>query len=70
MSLKEINKYRLTSMEEPTDEMLAVIMREAAEEASCRGKEAKQRYSRELNQAIQESKLLWQTRINSIRQNG
>jgi hypothetical protein len=70
MSLKEINKYRLTSMEEPTDEMLAVIMREAAEEASRRGKEAKQRYSRELNQAIQESKLLWQTRINTIRQNG
>ena len=30
---EEINKYRLTSMEEPTDEMLAYIMREAAEEA-------------------------------------
>ena len=28
---KEMNSYRLTSMEEPTDEMLAQIMREAAD---------------------------------------
>ena len=28
---KEMNSYRLTSMEEPTDEMLAKIMREAAD---------------------------------------
>ena len=33
MSEKEINAYRLTSLEEPTDEMLAYIMREVAEEA-------------------------------------
>jgi len=31
MSEKELNAYRLTSMEEPTDEMLSAIMREAAE---------------------------------------
>ena len=34
MSEKELNAYRLTSMEEPTDEMLSAIMREAAEEAT------------------------------------
>ena len=28
---KDMNSYRLTSMEEPTDEMLAQIMREAAD---------------------------------------
>jgi len=28
MSEKEINAYRLTSLEDPTDEMLAYIMRE------------------------------------------
>lgn len=28
---KEMNSYRLTSMEEPTDEMLTQIMREAAD---------------------------------------
>ena len=31
ISEKELNSYRLTSMEEPTDEMLAHIMHEAAE---------------------------------------
>lgn len=29
ISEKELNSYRLTSMEEPTDEMLAQIMHEA-----------------------------------------
>lgn len=33
MSEKELNAYRLTSMEEPTDEMLSAIMKKAAEEA-------------------------------------
>ena len=31
MSKEELNNYRLTSMEEPSDEMLAQIMHEAAE---------------------------------------
>lgn len=31
ISEKELNSYRLTSMEEPTDEMLAQIMHEAAD---------------------------------------
>ena len=31
ISEKELNSYRLTSMEEPTDEMLAQIMHEATE---------------------------------------
>ena len=34
MSEREINAYRLTSLEEPTDEMLAYIMREVAEKTS------------------------------------
>ena len=32
MSEKEINAYRLTSLEEPTDEMLAYIMRASIEQ--------------------------------------
>lgn len=36
MSEKELNAYRLTSMEEPTDEMLSQIMREAAQQAQAR----------------------------------
>ncbi|MBR4115686.1 MAG: hypothetical protein IKK40_06710 [Bacteroidales bacterium] len=33
MSEQELNSYRLTSLEEPTDEMLAQIMYEAAVDA-------------------------------------
>jgi len=33
MKPQPIDNYRLTSFEEPTDEMLAQLMREAAEEA-------------------------------------
>ncbi|MBO7624623.1 MAG: hypothetical protein J6S82_04865 [Bacteroidales bacterium] len=40
MSEKELNLYRLTSMEEPSDEMLSCIMREAAAEADMRWKSA------------------------------
>ena len=31
MSEKEMNSYRLTSLEEPTDEMLTTLMKEVAE---------------------------------------
>ncbi|MBQ6769379.1 MAG: hypothetical protein IJP44_00205 [Bacteroidales bacterium] len=50
MSEKEINAYRLTSLEEPTDEMLAYIMREAAEEANQRYDEALERYFLEIKE--------------------
>ena len=48
MSEKEINAYRLTSLEEPTDEMLAYIMREVAEEANRKYDEAIERYFKEI----------------------
>ena len=35
MTEKELNSYRLTSFEEPTDEMLSYIMKEAAAEAQA-----------------------------------
>ena len=44
MSDKELNAYRLTSMEEPTDEMLSAIMKEAAEEAAQRWEQAEKRF--------------------------
>ena len=42
MTEKELNSYRLTSLEEPTDEMLSYIMKEAAAEAQAK-KEAAHR---------------------------
>ena len=44
MSEEQINSYRLTSMEEPTDEMLAYIMREAAEDARTSNEAALKKY--------------------------
>ena len=53
MSEKEINAYRLTSLEEPTDEMLAYIMREVAEEARESNKEALDRFFQEIKEMYQ-----------------
>ena len=46
-----IDTYRLTSMEEPSDEVLAQLMREAAEDAREANAKATQRYFEELRQA-------------------
>ena len=54
MSEKEINAYRLTSLEEPTDEMLAYIMREVAEEARQTNEEAMRRYFLEIREMYQQ----------------
>ena len=54
MSEKEINAYRLTSLEEPTDEMLAYIMREVAEEATQSNEEALERFFDEISLMYQQ----------------
>ena len=53
MSEKEINAYRLTSLEEPSDEMLAYIMQEVAEEANQKYDEALERYFNEIKELYQ-----------------
>lgn len=55
MSEKELNSYRLTSMEEPTDEMLAAIMKEAAADAAKRWEEAEKRFFEQLKVMVQQS---------------
>lgn len=55
MSEKELNAYRLTSMEEPTDEMLSAIMKEAAEEAVQRWEEAEKRFFDQLHTMTQKA---------------
>ena len=54
MSEKELNAYRLTSMEEPTDEMLAYIMREVAEEAKQSNEEALEEFFNEISLMYQQ----------------
>lgn len=46
-----IDTYKLTSMEEPTDEVLSQLMREAAEEAARINAEATERFFEEIKQA-------------------
>ena len=46
-----IDTYKLTSMEEPTDEVLSQLMKEAAEDARKANIQATQQYFEELRQA-------------------
>lgn len=54
MSEKELNSYRLTSLEEPTDEMLSVIMKEAAAEATASTNKALVDYFKEISAMMQQ----------------
>lgn len=53
MSDLELNAYRLTSMEEPTDEMLHAIIKEAAEEATASTNKALADYFEEMRVMMQ-----------------
>ena len=52
MSEEELNSYRLTSLEEPSDEMLERIMADAAADARRRGEDADRRFFDELRERI------------------
>ena len=51
MTSQTIDSYRLTSLEEPTDEMLAQLMHEAAEDACESNRVATERFFEEIKQA-------------------
>lgn len=44
MARQTIDTYKLTSLEEPSDEILSQLMREVAEEAKRKGEEANRRF--------------------------
>ncbi len=56
MTQKELNSYRLTSLEEPTDEMLAAIMREVAEDVRRKNAAIDKRFMEQLHSQIAEDK--------------
>lgn len=62
ISEKELNSYRLTSMEEPTDEMLAQIMHEAADLYRKENEDANRRVIDMINEASNEAITQYQTR--------
>ena len=49
MAEEDVNKYRLTSMEEPSDEMLSFIMREVADDVERSNNEPLRRYFDEIS---------------------
>lgn len=64
MSEKEMNTYRLTSMEEPTDQMLATLMKEVAEEAKRKGLEATDKLFKRLDETVALRRKEWLQRCN------
>lgn len=67
MTEAEMNAYRFDSGKEPTDEMLAQIMREAAADAKKRHEEATKKYFDELRKGVEEQQAKWADRINQIK---
>ena len=53
MTEEEINSYRLTSLEDPSDEMLSYIMKEVAEEARESYEEALKKFFEEIKEMYQ-----------------
>ena len=66
MSEKELNSYRFLSGEEPTDEMLAAIMREAKEEAISKRKIADDKMQELMQLRRAELKAKYSERIRNL----
>ena len=62
ISEKELNSYRLTSMEEPTDEMLAQIMHEAAVQYREEHEDTKKKVITMIREASNQAAHKYQTR--------
>lgn len=65
MSEQELNSYRFTSQQEPTDEMLEQIMKEVARDAKLRDEEATSTYFSNMRKEAVAVKAKWAERINN-----
>lgn len=64
MSDQELNSYRFTSGEEPSDEMLAQVMKEVARDARERQEQATSAYFTEMRRNVEAKKKKWADRID------
>lgn len=62
MSATPTRKYRLTSMDEPSDKMLAQLMMSACAEANKRAAKAERAYFAEIEELVEKTRLDWETR--------
>ena len=67
MTEAELNSYRFNSGKEPTDEMLAHIMHEVAQEAKVQNEEATKKYFENLRKEAEEQQAQWAARINEVK---
>lgn len=67
MSEEQMNSYRLTSMEEPSDERMAQIMREVAEDARESTRRAAERVATGIEAATQAAQEKWGDAITRIK---
>lgn len=67
MSEAEMNTYRFNSGKEPTDEMLAQIMREVSEDAKKSNEEAAIRHLEDMRREMKADEVKWADRINKIK---
>lgn len=65
MSEQELNSYRFLSGEEPSDEMLECIMKDALESAMARRREAEARMRAEVESQRQLNREKWSNRLNA-----
>ena len=65
MSEQEMNSYRFTSGLEPSDDMLAQLMKEVAHDAKERQEQATAAYFSEMRREAEVVKTKWADRINS-----
>lgn len=66
MSEREMNSYRFSSGEEPTDEMLCQLMKEVAKEAIEKKELASAAYFMEMRKNAATKKRKWAERIKSV----
>lgn len=57
--MQTIDTYKLTSMEEPSDEILSQLMREAAMDAKKKGEEAHKKYFEQLKTMVKQRVKEW-----------
>lgn len=66
MSENEMNSYRFSSGQEPSDEMLAQIMNEVAQKAAKSNKRAIDAHFEQIRKNIAIKQAFWSKRINQV----
>lgn len=65
MTEQEMNSYRFTSGQEPSDEMLKQLMKEVAHDAKERQQQATSAYFSDMRRNVEAKKAKWADRINN-----